>query len=172
MLDLYCYSPYRCDDVTDVMSKLRQFGVAILPDVLAQHEIEAMKKGMWDFLEWITADFQQPIRRDAPETWKELRQLYPKHSMLLQQWSVGHAQFIWDLRQNATIANLFAKLWDVPAQDLLTSFDGASFHMPPETTGSGWFRGNSWLHTDQSYMRPSFECVQSWVTAFDLDRHG
>lgn len=85
--------------------------------------------------------------------------------MLLQQWSVGHAQFIWDLRQNPSVVNVFSHLWSVPQEDLLTSFDGASFHMPPETTGFGWYRENMWLHTDQSYQRPLFECVQSWLTA-------
>ena len=50
---------------------------------------------------------------------------------------------------------------------LLTSFDGASFHFPPEITKRGWYR-KTWYHTDQSYFRPDFECVQSWVTAYDV----
>ena len=30
--------------------------------------------------------------------------------------------------------------------------------------------GKSWLHTDQSYTRNDFECVQSWVTAKDVNK--
>jgi hypothetical protein len=47
--------------------------------------------------------------------------------MLLQQWGVGHAQALWDLRQNPKIIDIFSKLWGVPAKELLVSFDGASF---------------------------------------------
>ena len=169
ILDNYEYTKYACNSVSEVMDKLRDYGVAILPNVLDTAEIEAMRTGMWDYLEWITADFPKPIRRDDPTTWRELRQLYPKHSMLIQQWSVGHAQFIWDLRQNPKIAQIFSQIWNVPEENLITSFDGASFHMPPETTGTGWFRGKSWLHTDQSYLRNSFECIQSWITAYDVN---
>ena len=61
--------------------------------------------------------------------------------------------------------------WNVKPEDLLVSFDGASVHMPPEVTGSGWFSSEAqgWLHTDQSYTRNNFECVQSWVTGFDVN---
>ena len=33
--------------------------------------------------------------------------------MLLQQWQVGHSQFIWDLRQNEKVCDVFSKIWDV-----------------------------------------------------------
>ena len=38
----------------------------------------------------------------------------------------------------------------------------------PEETNRGWHR-STWYHTDQSYLRPDFECVQDWVTAYDVD---
>jgi hypothetical protein len=59
--------------------------------------------------------------------------------------------------------------WNVSPDELLVSFDGAEIHMPPEITNNGWFRGAKWLHTDQSYIRNDFECVQSWLTAFDVE---
>ena len=31
--------------------------------------------------------------------------------MLIQQHSIGHSQFIWDVRQNEKIADVFAKIW-------------------------------------------------------------
>jgi len=168
-MENYEYTKYNCENVSQVMEMLRNYGVAIMPNVLTPEECQAMRTGMWDYLECITSNFKNPINRDDPTTWKEMRHLYPKHSMLIQQWSIGHAQFIWDLRQNPKIANIFSLIWNVPIENLLVSFDGASFHMPPENTGGGWFRGKSWLHTDQSYLRNSFECVQSWVTAYDVN---
>lgn len=44
--------------------------------------------------------------------------------------------------------------------------------MPPEVTKRGWSRKNHpfWFHTDQSYLRNGFECIQSWVTAQDVKK--
>ena len=156
--------------IPNIRQKLQECGVAIIPNLLNEQECEDMKNGMWDYLEHISTNFQTPIRRNNPQSWKELKQLYPKHSMLIQQWGIGHAQFIWNLRQNPKILNAFSTIWDVPASELVVSFDGASFHMPPETTGAGWFKGKSWFHSDQSYLRNDFECIQSWVTAYDVNQ--
>jgi ectoine hydroxylase-related dioxygenase (phytanoyl-CoA dioxygenase family) len=157
-------------DVECLRETLDLYGVAVIPSVLDEAECEAMKEGMWNYLEHVTANLETPITRDAEASWKGIHQLYPLHSMLLQWWGIGHAQFIWDIRANPKVVDIWSRLWDTPAEDLLVSFDGASFHMPPETTGRGWFRGTQWLHRDQSYTRPNFECVQSWVTAYDVNR--
>jgi hypothetical protein len=149
---------------------LLKFGVAIIPNVLNQQEIFEMQNGMWDYLEHITQSMPVPIDRNSPHTWRELiDKLIPQNSMLMQSWGIGHAQFLWHLRQNPRILEIMSSFWGVEPDELLVSFDGASFLMPPETTSRGWFRGKKWLHTDQSYLRNDFECVQSWVTAFDVN---
>lgn len=165
----YEYDKYVCNTPADVRLCLNKYGVAIFPNVLDPEECEVMKSDMWDYLEHISSRFHTPIRRDNPETWKEYKKFYPSHSMILQQYSIGQSQFIWNLRQKPQIIDLFSHLWETPREDLITSFDGASFHFPPETTGSGWFRGRTWLHSDQSWTRPGYECVQSWVTAYDVN---
>lgn len=147
---------------------IEKYGVGIIPNVLGEEEIESMKNGMWDYLEHTTQKFEKPISRENDKTWIEYLKLYPKHSMLLQQYGVGHSQFVWDVRQNPKVVDIFSKFWEVPPEDLLTSFDGASFHFPPENSNRGWYR-QTWYHTDQSYFRPNFECVQSWVTAYDVE---
>lgn len=48
------------------------------------------------------------------------------------------------------------------------SFDGLSFGLSPEVTKRGW-QNNDWFHTDQSYTRNSFECIQSWATGLDVN---
>lgn len=147
---------------------LQKYGVAIIPNVLNSEECDAMKSGAWDYLENVTAKFDKPIKRDNPTSWGELSKLWVKHSMLMQHWQIGHAQYVWDVRQNPKVYNIFANLWDTTPENLLVSFDGASIHFPPEITKKGWFRGNTWLHTDQSYTRNELECIQSWVTAYDV----
>ncbi len=166
----YEYTKYVCG-VDNIQSMLDNYGVAIVPNVLDEKECEEMKKGMWDYLEHITSQMDVPINRANPDSWRTFRQLYPKHSMLLQLWSVGHAQFIWNLRTNPKVIKPFEKIWKTKAEDLLVSFDGASFHFPPETTNFGWENPNnkSWIHSDQSFLRNGFECVQSWINAFDTN---
>ena len=144
------------------------YGVGIIPDVLNKEELLGMRNGMWDYLEHVTQKFMKPISRNDEKTWVEYVKMFPKHSMLLQQYGVGHSQFVWDVRQNPKVVDVFSKLWETPSEELLTSFDGASFHFPPEITKRGWYR-KTWYHTDQSYFRPDFECVQSWVTAYDVN---
>jgi hypothetical protein len=151
-----------------VKETIKKYGVAIIPNVLTTSELNKMNSGMWDYLEHITHDFKHPIDRHDHMTWIEFLKLYPKHSMLLQNCQVGHSQFVWDVRQNPKVVDIFAKLWDCQPTDLLTSYDGVSFHMPPEITNRGWFR-NLWYHTDQSYLRPTFECIQSWITGYHVN---
>jgi len=164
---------YECDKYITTPQNLKhtlnQYGVAIIPNVLTMEECEEMRSGMWDYLEHITQHLTVPINRNNPESWRSFDKLFFKHSMLLQQFSVGHMNISWKLRQNLKIVDIFALLWNVNREDLLVSFDGASFHFPPETTNKGWFRNKNWLHTDQSYTRNNLECIQSWVTANDVN---
>lgn len=165
--DEYTFSKYKCD-LDNIKEKLNLYGVAIVPNVLDNKECENMKVGMWDYLETITSNLNKPINRNDIKSWKTFKELYPKHSMLLQQWSIGHAQFIWNVRTNPKVIEPFEKIWNTNSNDLLVSFDGASFHFPPEQTGYGWKKPNkSWLHSDQSYKRNDFECVQGWINAYD-----
>ena len=158
----YITTPENCKEM------IEKYGVAIIPNILNNDEIIQMNNGMWDYLEYITQKFITPISRNHNETWVEYLKLYPKHSMLLQQYGVGHSQFVWDIRQNPKVVNIFSKIWNVKNDELITSFDGASFHFPPEDTNRGWYR-QTWYHTDQSYSRPNFECIQSWITGYDVD---
>lgn len=153
----------------NVNQVLETYGVAIIPNILNGDECDAMNRGMWDTLEHLSQTWDKPIKRDIPESWREMRQLYPKHSMLHQHWSIGHAQYIWDIRQNEKVVEVFAKIWSCRKGELLVSFDGASYHMPPEQTRLGWYRGKDWLHSDQSYLSPGFKCVQGWINGYDTN---
>ena len=50
-----------------------------------------MKQGMWEYLETITSNLPIPMKQSNPSSWKSFKQLYPKHSILVQNWSIGHA---------------------------------------------------------------------------------
>ena len=151
-----------------IQETIEQYGVAILPGVLYEEECQQLVNGIWDYFEHITQSWPVPIQRTKPETWKEIYKFYPKHSMLFQHYSVGHAQVCWDMRQNSKLVDIFASIWKVKPEDLLVSYDGLSFNVPPEVTKRGWNQNHTWYHTDQSYTRNNLECIQSWVTGLDV----
>lgn len=161
-------SKYYCT-IDTVKTTLAEFGVAIVPNVLSDKECDEMLSGIWDYFEHITSAWDTPIKRADKSTWTQIYKLYLLHSMLIQYWDIGHCQAAWDVRQNEKCADVFANLWGCNKDDLLVSFDGASFNLPPEDTKRGWNRNNTWYHTDQSFTRPDFECVQGWVTALDVN---
>ena len=155
--------------IDDVKIILDTYGVAIIPNVLNEEECSEMNEGMWNTLEHLTENWEKPIKKDNPDSWREMRNLYPTHSMLIQNWSVGHAQYVWNIRQNPKVIEIFAKLWKCKNEDLLVSFDAVAYHMPPETTKLGFYRGNDWYHSDQSFLDNKFKCVQGWVTGYDIN---
>jgi hypothetical protein len=148
---------------------INKYGVAIIPNVLEEKECDNMVNGIWEYFEHISQDWEIPILRDEEETWREFYKLYPLHSMLIQYWNIGHTQISWDIRQNTKIIDIFAYFWKCNPDELLVSFDGLSFNIPPEITNRGWNRNNTWYHTDQSYTDSNFKCIQSWITGLDVN---
>ena len=79
--------------------------------------------------------------------------------MMLQHWGIGQSQFVWDIRQNPKVAEVFAKIWECEVENLIVSFDGISVALCPEVTKQGQFEGKMWTHVDQSHAKPDFRCV-------------
>jgi len=154
-------------DLTNLSNKLKKDGVAVIKDVLTKKEITKGKKGMWTALNKITENFDKPINEKDNTTWRSIYDLFPMHSMLIQHWSIGHSQYVWDVRQNQKVVDVFKNIWN--EDELLCSFDGASVHLPPEVTNRGWYRGNDWFHTDQSSEKVGLKCIQGLVTLYDVN---
>jgi hypothetical protein len=167
-MDTYESTKYNTNKA-NLKKTLEKYGVAVIPNVFDESESKAILDKMWLFFEQITKKFEIPIQRHDPSTWRSFFSLYPLHAMLIQRYGIGHAQFAWEARQNLKSVEIFAELWNCQPEDLLVSFDGSSFHLPPETTNRGWNRNNTWYHTDQSFTRNDFECAQSFVTLNDIN---
>jgi len=151
----------------DLKKTLEKFGVAVIPNILDEEETKKMNEGVWHCLEHITADLEFPMNRKDETTWRTYFELSPISGMMLKHWQIGHAQHVWDLRQNPKVVDVFSTLWKVPKEDLICSFDGFSFLLPLEKMNRG-YEQKSWFHCDQSYIRNNFESVQSWVTGYDV----
>ena len=164
----YEYEKYVCNKA-NLKETLEEYGVAIIPSILNEEECNKMNSGIWDYFEHITKNWGiESIKRNDKKSWKNIYNLYPLHSQLYKHYGVGHSQVCWDMRQNEKIVDIFSHLWNCKQEDLLVSFDGFSFGLPPEITNKGW-QHKSWFHTDQSYLRNNLECIQSWVTGYDVN---
>lgn len=166
----YEYEKYVCTKET-LRETIEYYGVAIIPNVLDENECDNIVNKTWDFFEHITQNWETPIDRNNKNTWNEFYKLYPVHSMLIQHWGIGHSQACWDARQNIKIVEIFAYFWGCDVTDLLVSFDALSFNLPPETTKKGWNKGNTWYHSDQSFITDGFRCIQSFVTGLDINEY-
>ena len=166
----YEFEKYICTKET-LKNTIELYGVAIIPNVLDENECDIMVNQVWDFFEHITKEWEIPINRNNKDTWREFYKLYPMHSMLIQHWGVGHTQASWNVRQNINIVKIFSYFWGCNVDDLLVSFDGLSFNLPPEITKKGWNKGNTWYHTDQSFTTNEFKCIQSFITGLDINEY-
>ena len=164
------YKSYYCE-LENVQEQLNKDGVAVIKNILNENECNEYVNKAWKNFNTLTSKMKKPIRQDKSESWKTFYELYPLHSMLLQHWGVGQWDFLWDIRCNKNVIDVFAKIWNCENNDLLTSFDGFSFHFPPEQTGRGWYRGNDWLHTDQSSEKKELYTVQGFVTLYDINKY-
>jgi hypothetical protein len=165
-MDNYEYEKYVCE-IKQIEKYLYKYGVAIISNILDEQECEKLIDGKWNYIEYITQNSGYPILRNDSDTWINLFRLYPVNNMLIQHWKAGHAQFVWNLRQNQHIVNIFSKIYNVKPDELLVSFDGFSLHLPPEKTGYGFSDGYVGLHCDQSFTRNELDTIQSWVNLYD-----
>jgi hypothetical protein len=157
------------DNIDDANRVLDQYGVCIVKNLLNEQECEGIRDGMAQTLEHLTANMRPPFKYENKKTWSTLDNLLPKKHMMYQHYGVGQAQFFWDLRCNPKVINAFASLWGT--DDLLVSFDGFSFHLPPETLGKGYESGakSKWWHVDQSFQRIGKACIQGLVNGNDTN---
>jgi hypothetical protein len=175
--------------VENVREVLERDGVCVIPNVITGEELEAMRDGMWDTLGHLTQNLDTPVSRD-PSTWHAFQQLKPLRHTMLHDFGIGQAQVCWDVRQNPRVAEVFARVWGVPVEKLLTSTDGMTVHFPDELIPPGarhpsaldeqgtaavqkvaFYGGpaTDWFHVDQDPAAVGLLCVQGLVTAWDVN---
>jgi len=135
---------------------LREHGWAVVPRVLEPAQVSDYASRFWDWME----SFGSGIKRTDRITWKPAN-WPPSIRGLLQHYRIGHAKFVWDLRSEAAVLDVFAQLWST--HDLLVSFDGACLATPVHARISR--DKDSWAHIDQGPAKAGrYECVQGLMT--------
>lgn len=158
------YKTYVCTYDT-LQETLDKYGVAVIPNVLTKEECKNTIDDMYSTLEYMSSNLECPINRNDPNTYKSLFSFSPKHGMLLQHHGIGHAQFIWNVRQHKNVIKGFSTLYNT--DQLSVSFDGVAIGFPPEITNRG-YHNEEWFHTDQSYTKKGKKCIQGFVNFFPV----
>ncbi len=134
---------------------LRAQGYVVIPNILTSAQCTSYKTRMWDWLE----DLGLGTSRKDPDTWKAPTFPMTQHGIIAYP-SLSHTQFIWDVRTEPNVMDVFAKLWNT--DDLLVGFCRASVYLPQQTVAT-----KDWLHIDQSSTEPNLECYQGAVNLAD-----
>lgn len=169
-------------DAQGVSTMLAKYGVAVVHNVLTPTQIQTMRDLFWDALEEMSVNFTGkrdlkrsdvdivPIKRDDPTTWQHIRELFPTHGMLIQNFLVGTAKVSTWLRCLPSVMEAYREFYGT--NDLLSSMDGLSVVLPLEDRLKRTFDPWLWLHVDEAFKknkkRQGRESVQSWVTAHDV----
>jgi hypothetical protein len=164
---------------SDILQKLTQYGVAVVPNALPEESLKASEEKLWHSLEHTFPGFKQ----DDPNTWRTLRDNGAKHAMLLQTHGLGWSQGAIDVRHAPEIAQIFADLFTERAKltskgrayaphDMLSSSDGLSVYLNTPGSRGGFHRdGHNWLHWDRSPEDRTLS-IQGFVNFFPTSEHG
>lgn len=163
------FYPELLPNMPDEFSHLAEQGYQVVPNVLPQDVCSDLIARCWQWL----ADMRTGIVRDDPATWRSPAWPASLHG-IMQHSRTGHAQWVWDIRQDPRVAQVFARLWGCDVLDLIVSYDAICIMKPPELTG-GHFRPSEdvadWIHTDQSPAKLGRWCIQGLITLEDMDAH-
>ena len=77
--------PYENFDVELAKCKdyMTEHGVAVVPGILNEEELEKAREGMWSLLEYMLQKSAKPFKRDDVDTWGSFSDFCPLHGMLL-----------------------------------------------------------------------------------------
>lgn len=137
---------------------LKKHGYVVLNNVIPSERLEVYRSQFWDWME----SFGTGINRNDSTTWTNANWPHSMHG-LLQHFGIGHAQWVWTLRTEPKILKIFARIWDVPVEELLCSFDGANLTRPTKRSQHGW------EHLDQGSSDSEFKCVQGCMVLQTCD---
>lgn len=161
-------------------------GYAIAGSVATKNDINRGKILLWDFLEGKGGSEEgndTGVRRDDVTTWGDYFDNESGLGKYAKRWpgdpqtgiissnGIGHSPFMWHLRLLPGVSQTFSAIWNVPPQDLITSFDGANAFRPWKYNAQ-WKTESGWFHVDQNAFNPGKEekcSVQGLLTLTAAD---
>jgi len=141
------------ENIIKAVEHVKEHGWGVVKGALSKEKTEAAVDAMWTWIE--NLDSKGVIDRNDPDTWKSSNWPSHKHG-IFQNYGVGHQQFVWDIRTEPRIIDIFEKIYNT--RKLLVSFDGFNLSKIEGKTHS-----NPWPHVDQGGKDSSFKCIQGLV---------
>lgn len=148
------------------LKDLEKDGYAVIPNILTNEECDSAIDGIWD---WLALLSNGEIDRQDSDTWLTNWPYTFGKKGIIQWYGVGQSQFVWDVRQNPKVIDIFKKIWKT--DDLLVSFDGINIQIPPEMLRSGFSPpfSEGWHHMDQGKKKIGRFCIQGFVNLEETD---
>lgn len=138
------------EDIKEIRRSLQERGYAVI-QVMTPKEAA---KILTDFRAWISS-LDPRVNIDNPK-----QEYFPDNNKgIFKAYEVGHAPFMWTIRNNSNIRRTFARLLRCKDSDLIHAFDGACY-MPREFTKTRNWYGELWPHRDQHPLNNDFMTYQ------------
>ncbi|KAK1676391.1 phytanoyl-CoA dioxygenase [Colletotrichum godetiae] len=136
----------------------RQFtekGFSVIPSVIPHDKaVEYQQKAF----AWLKSFDNSALDLADPATWTPGNLPFISEINTVNHYGVVHEKFMWDIRQEPGVIDVFAKVWNT--RDLIVSFDALNVTLPRR---QGHTAREKWPHVDQSPYRQGLECVQGIV---------
>ncbi|KYR02712.1 hypothetical protein DLAC_00175 [Tieghemostelium lacteum] len=161
-MDLYKTLELECNTYKEEWSGWRkhlyEHGWAIVPKVVTAECAEQYRQRFWDWLE----GFNTGLKRNVPSTHKSENWPGNIHG-IFQNYGFGHNQFVWDIRCEPAIINVFKEIYGT--DQLLVSFDGGNMSRPTN------IESKPWPHFDQAHDKFGFHCIQGFLNLEQCGDH-
>lgn len=167
---------------TQWLAELYYHGWTVVPikgwgDSIEREEISASY--CHAFFDWIESSSNSvtgeatAFNRNDRSTWISSN-LPPNTRGIFKHW-IGHAPFVWQIRTHPGVKQIFSQIWQVRPEELITSFDGGSFHLPnlakrldqstvdlDQATAKRYFK--EWFHVDQPRASLFDQNISSFIS--------
>lgn len=129
-----------------------EHGYAVVPRVIDKEKAAEYQQAA---LDWLKSFNNPQLDYSDSSTWtaSNLPHMHPAN--LFMHYGIAHEKFIWDIRQEQRIIDVFSELWNT--DELLVSFDALNITLPNRP---GHEPRKPWPHVDQSPFRRGLHCVQ------------
>jgi len=143
----------------DAYEYLKEHGYVVIQNVLNSEEISTAENMCW---KWIESTTDGEVLRNDIESWNSKSWPADRDNGLIQEPSVGQADWLWYVRGKPKVKQAFSYIWNT--DELGVSFDTGNLFRPYGYKEE-WKTKGGWFHVDQnSKLLPGKCCVQGMVS--------
>ncbi|TDZ16494.1 hypothetical protein Cob_v010732 [Colletotrichum orbiculare MAFF 240422] len=134
-------------------------GFAVVPAAIPRERAAQYQQRAF---EWLKSFDNPGLDINDPSTWTAENLPSISGINTFNHYGVVHEKFIWDIRLEPGIIDVFAKVWGT--DELIVSFDALNITLPRRP---GHVPRQKWPHVDQSPFREGLQCVQGIANLSD-----